>query len=261
MTKDKTLAEAFLEAQTYWEATGKGNTADIMTMRAGVCIETLIEVDARGTVYCEDIDTSHATKVLTALSERGLSRSSVHHYYGAFKRVLTLAGYNVGSWPKAPVAERKVKSIPSDEDIYEVLRAADLAGETKDLVRLILYTGMRVKEALGKNFEIGGGGDCLLVQGKGGHERLIPLDPRIEWLGEHQGDYTTHLKRLKQACKGARVKPFTFHALRHKFATDAYHRSNRNLKVVQQLLGHSDISTTARYIGVDMDDMREAMGL
>jgi site-specific recombinase XerD len=57
----------------------------------------------------------------------------------------------------------------------------------------------------------------------------------------------------------SRVLPdgLTMHTLRHRFASKAY-RGTRNLRAVQQLLGHATIATTERYTAVDDDEMRAA---
>ena len=59
-------------------------------------------------------------------------------------------------------------------------------------------------------------------------------------------------KRLKNACREANVKPaFTAHSLRHTAATLLLNEKNRNLREVQNLLGHKSLATTARYTHVD----------
>ena len=60
------------------------------------------------------------------------------------------------------------------------------------------------------------------------------------------------------ALKAAGIKDFRFHDLRHTAATRAL-RESGNLKVVQQLLGHADIATTARYAHAMTDDVRDVM--
>ena len=60
------------------------------------------------------------------------------------------------------------------------------------------------------------------------------------------------------ALAAAGVSDFRFHDTRHTAATRVL-RKSRNLKVVQQMLGHTTITTTARYAHVQLDDVREAM--
>lgn len=63
---------------------------------------------------------------------------------------------------------------------------------------------------------------------------------------------------FREAVAEARIPDFRFHDLRHTFATRML-RQTRNLKLVSQLLGHKDITTTARYAHVLVDDMRAAL--
>lgn len=51
---------------------------------------------------------------------------------------------------------------------------------------------------------------------------------------------------------------WTLHKLRHRFASKAY-RGTRNLRAVQELLGHANVAITERYTAVDDDEMRAAM--
>jgi site-specific recombinase XerC len=50
---------------------------------------------------------------------------------------------------------------------------------------------------------------------------------------------------------------YTMHTLRHRFGTRAY-RGSRNLRAVQELLGHASIATTERYTAIDDDEIRAA---
>lgn len=65
-------------------------------------------------------------------------------------------------------------------------------------------------------------------------------------------------KDWKAALKAAGIEDFRFHDLRHTAATRTLRASN-NLKVVQEMLGHADIATTARYAHALKDDVRAAM--
>lgn len=122
------------------------------------------------------------------------------------------------------------------------------------------------------------GATDLLVVGKGGHHRRVPLHPDLaeelraelarrrrgshgsgwsgRWVTEHgylfpsdrdPGPITpAHMGRII-----ARVLPeeWTAHSLRHRFATAAY-GAQRDLRAVQELLGHAKPETTARYAAV-----------
>lgn len=113
----------------------------------------------------------------------------------------------------------------------------------------------------------------LRVQGKGGRTRVVPLHPRIVaelevydgaeggWLfpspvrkGDHvSGDYVS--KWLKDALGGE----YTAHTLRHRFGTAVY-KGCKDIRAVQELLGHTKPETTARYVLVDHDELAAAVG-
>jgi len=108
----------------------------------------------------------------------------------------------------------------------------------------------------------------LRVRGKGDVVRLVPVHPLLQdrlaaihgWVfpsprrsGNHVGgDYVS--SRLERVLP----EPYTAHSLRHYFATEAY-RGSHNIRAVQQLLGHADISTTMRYVMVEMEALTTAV--
>lgn len=124
------------------------------------------------------------------------------------------------------------------------------------------------------------------VTGKGGKERLIPMSDELYDLlwrlkdtptkhvftfvaartderkklvrGEHYPMTDAGLRTaMTRATKAGGVENFRFHDVRHTTATRALR--NSNLKVVQKLLGHSDIATTTKYAHVMKEDVRAAL--
>lgn len=81
-------------------------------------------------------------------------------------------------------------------------------------------------------------------------EYLFPNDE-----GNHQRQYPRYLPRL---CKTARVKPFSFHCIRHFAATIAASR-NAPITAIQAILGHEDISTTSIYLQSLDDSVRSTV--
>jgi integrase/recombinase XerC len=119
-------------------------------------------------------------------------------------------------------------------------------------------------------------GAALLVHGKGGKKRVVPISeslaellrrgaaghtpgmPERAWL--FPTGFGGHLTpdRVGRLVALALPGDYSMHTLRHRFATRAY-RGTRNLRAVQVLLGHASIATTERYTAVDDAEIRAAM--
>ena len=150
------------------------------------------------------------------------------------------------------------------------------------LVELLYATGLRVSELISlRSAALLSADGFLTIRGKGGRERLVPLsgaarrgaatylkalreaDEASPWLFPSHGE-AGHLTRqhfaleLKALCREAglpadRVSP---HVLRHAFASHLL-EGGADLRTVQQLLGHADISTTQIYTHVQADRLRQ----
>jgi integrase/recombinase XerD len=168
-------------------------------------------------------------------------------------------------------------------------RAADGVGKRRALrlyaaLETLYATGLRVSELIALPRAVLTADDCVLtIKGKGGRERLVPLNEAARealkahlaavdadrtngraaspWLfpssgGQHltRQRFGQELKRLALATgiEPARVSP---HVLRHAFASHLLERG-ADLRTVQQLLGHADISTTQIYTHVIEERLR-----
>lgn len=140
------------------------------------------------------------------------------------------------------------------------------------LVALALKTGMRRSELANlKPKDIHS--DFLVVRnGKGGKDRVIPLAPAIAQRlqnfieGKKLDEKVFSLKpacisnKIKQFARKAGLDGFHTHTMRHKFATDLLEKG-ANIKVVQELLGHENLSTTEVYLSVTNQGLRDAVEL
>jgi integrase/recombinase XerD len=193
--------------------------------------------------------------------------------------------------PTAQIAMPKIgRSLPkslSEAEVDALLEAptvADPLGHRDRTMLEVLYaTGLRVSELVSlKHNQINLNQGVMRVVGKGNRERLIPLGdeavgwlqqfmqgPRVEILLERQTDYLFPTRRgdrmtrqafwhiIKRYSKKAGVeKELSPHTLRHAFATHLLNHG-ADLRVVQMLLGHSDLSTTQIYTHVARERLKE----
>ena len=238
--------------------------------------------DAPGEVTKADI-----TAYLADLHRRGLAKSSVCRKLSAlraFYRFLRQRKMAVEdpcaalSNPKLPKVHPKVLNVDQAIHLVETEITLDPEG-LRDLALLeVLYgSGLRVSEALGLDFaHVDLDQKLVRVLGKGRKERLVPLTgPAAERLGryiEQRGAFAPAAReqavflgkrggRLSRKQADRIVKemavrsgtPWSIspHTLRHSFASHML-QAGADLRSVQELLGHSRISTTQRYTHLDL---------
>jgi integrase/recombinase XerD len=149
------------------------------------------------------------------------------------------------------------------------------------LIEILYATGMRVSELVGlPRAVLRGDRRVLTIKGKGGRERLVPLNPKArdaldrylavsgrfdnsQWLfpsKSAEGHVTrqSFAKDLKDVTVEAGLDPerVSPHVLRHAFASHLLDRG-ADLRAVQQLLGHADISTTEIYTHVLQERLKK----
>lgn len=252
--------------------------------RGGISLDAAGGTDVRG--YVQELG---ATGAATATSARKLS--ALRQYY----RFLAAEGMREDD-PTAsidsPARSRPLPKTLSEEEVEALFAAArghrGAAGLRLTALLEILYaTGLRVSELVGlPRGALTGDGGFLLVTGKGGKERLVPLSEPAHaalkawtarrgttedgqdsrWLFPSRSR-TGHLTRqrfaqiLKALAVEAGLDPrkVSPHVLRHAFASHLL-AHGADLRSVQRLLGHADISTTEIYTHVLEDRLRRLVG-
>jgi integrase/recombinase XerD len=234
---------------------------------------------------------------LGQLTRRGFAASSVGRRLSAVRQFYRFL-YAEGHRPDDPAAilegpkrGRTVPKVLSIEEVDRLLAAARVAGERAELaapdrlraarltclIEVLYATGLRVSELVTLPASAAEPqARMLIVRGKGGKERLVPLNeaakqamrdylallaaaspkPKSRWLFPSFGE-SGHLTRqhfardLKSLAAAAGLRPdrVSPHVLRHAFASHLLH-NGADLRVVQTLLGHADISTTQIYTHV-----------
>ena len=248
-------------------------------------------------------ESGHIRAYLAHLEGMGLARTTAARRLSAvrqFHRFLHGEGIsrdNPSSIVASPRKGRPLPKIMSQAEITALLdTAAKHAVPAKGgarlrttrmlcLLELLYATGLRVSELVGLSFRAALTDDrFLLIKGKGGRERLVPLSGPAQkqiasyvkvlletvkcepkWLFPSHG-HTGHLTRqhfaleLKSLAREAgldseKVSP---HVLRHAFATHLL-EGGADLRAVQQMLGHADISTTQIYTHVQSERLRQTL--
>ena len=181
------------------------------------------------------------------------------------------------SLPKT-LTEDEVEALLGAPNVSEPLGHRDRA-----MLELLYATGLRVTELISlKQSQVNLNQGVLRIVGKGDRERLIPLGeesqrwlrefiegPRLEILLERQTEYLFPTRRgdrmtrqafwhiIKRYAQKAGIHDgLSPHSLRHAFATHLLNHG-ADLRVVQMLLGHSDLSTTQIYTHVARERMKE----
>lgn len=243
------------------------------------------DIDTWNTLTSADVLKHVAARHRSGLSSKSLQRelSAIRSFY-VFLMKIGEVDNNPAHYVKAPKQARKLPKTLDVDQVTALLEAgANSMLELRDVAIFELFysSGIRLNEMRSLNLvDIDLQARQLMVlKGKGGKSRLLPIGTKAikalqEWLkvrpaqdkennalftsakGKRLGNRSIQL-RLKQWCikKGIpeAVHP---HMLRHSFATHML-ESSRDLRAVQELLGHENISTTQIYTHLDFQHLAE----
>lgn len=243
----------------------------------------------------KDVDIFFLRKYLAHLKEKNLSKKTVARRVAVlrtFFKFLVREGH-VSKSPmtllKTPKIEKKLPMVLEENEITILMDAPedDLPGRRDKAILETLYSGgLRVSELVGLGVE--GidfiGGSCRVI-GKGNKERLCPLgdkalrsirkylelrdqtphkNQRPLFLNHSRNQSGTRLtarsvcrvvnEYIEKTCRKQGVSP---HTLRHSFATHLLNKG-ADLRSVQELLGHENLSTTQIYTHVSTERLKEA---
>lgn len=187
---------------------------------------------------------------------------------------------------EAPKSEKKLPCVLSLSEVEKLINQPDentsMGSRDKSMIELLYATGIRVSELVSLdiddlNFELG----CIKCKGYNAKERIIPIGTMakkalVKYVNEFRGKlvkdnekalfvnyYGKRLTRqgfwkiIKRYTKMAKIdKKITPQTLRHSFATHLI-QNGADLKSVQEMLGHSDISTTQIYMQLTKNRIKE----
>ncbi|NEV64245.1 site-specific tyrosine recombinase XerD [Thiorhodococcus minor] len=187
----------------------------------------------------------------------------------------------------APKIGRQLPKTLTESEVEALLGAPDTQDprghRDRTMLEVLYASGLRVSELVGLTpSQVSLTQGVVRITGKGGKERLVPLGeeacawlreyvrgPRADVLGGRVSDYlfptsrsdcmtrqTFWLLIKRYALQAGVVKPLSPHTLRHAFATHLLNHG-ADLRVVQMLLGHSDLSTTQIYTHVARERLKQ----
>lgn len=225
--------------------------------------------------------------------DNGLAHTSVARSLSCLKsfyKFLQMEGYiekNPTTNLETPRIKRKLPSVLSVDEINQLMQQPDvltlLGIRDRAMLELMYGTGVRVSELLAlKLDDINMTAGFLRCLGKGSKERIVPVNKTaLDWVQRYLVKARNFLiknhleKSLFVNANGKRMsrqgffkilsryaekagirKEVTPHTLRHSFATHLL-ENGADLRVVQELLGHADISTTQIYTHLTTSRLRE----
>lgn len=243
--------------------------------------------ESKGVQELNDIQRTHLNSYLLELREKQYLPPSV------MRKIASLRGFfkwlcaneiclqNPTLTLEQPKIPRKLPKVMSISDIENIL-TSNLNKKQRLIVELLYGCGLRVSELVGlKTNSIDLSANYLKCSGKGSKERLVPLGSKakeaLQSYFEHRDflvkKHNLDTKNLFLADDGrflTRQDVYNFiheqgkrihknispHTLRHSFATHLL-ENGADLRVVQELLGHSDVSTTQLYTHISKKRLKE----
>lgn len=269
-----TLSNYRRDAQRYVDWLAQAGRRDLGEVTS-LDLEAYVADLRRGCGDCAPLAASSAARALTVA--RGL------HRFAVAEGLLTA---DVAAAVHPPRAGEKLPDTLSIDEVAALLDScpADTPTQLRDkaLLELLYASGARVSEALALNLDdVTGDEGVITVTGKGGKQRLVPVGAAARAALEAYlvrgrpalANGTSHalflnkrggaLSRqsawmvIKDAAERARLgKDISPHTLRHSFATHLL-EGGADVRTVQELLGHSSVTTTQIYTHVTAENLRE----
>ncbi len=235
------------------------------------------------------IDERLLRRYIFSMQSSGLSSSTVHDYYGAVQSLLKYSASagvisnNPAAAVQKPKKSHRLPTVLSEAQSQALLDACPdwswKGKRDKTAIFLLLGSGLRLSELLSLNlYDIDHDG-FLRVIGKGDKERSVPIEDNVikvlqDWMGvrahvlngkPHEALFINRQRGRMGKAFGQSVREIgkragfhcTPHALRHTFATD-WIRGGGDSTTLRDILGHSNISITEKYISLAQKDFRQA---
>lgn len=241
-----------------------------------------------------NVSREQITGYMTQLKEKGLAAATIARKLAAIKafyRFMTAEGYmdaNPAEVVEAGTKGIKLPRVLSEDEVVRLLSQPDITTaegfRDRTMLEVLYATGMRVSELINLTLErVDLNMKYIIAFGKGSKERIVPLGsvaaeflqqylekvrPKLTHAGRNTnivflafGGHELTRQRFWQIIRAygrkANInKALTPHILRHSFATHLLD-NGADLRSVQELLGHSDISTTQIYTHLTNKRLRD----
>lgn len=241
-----------------------------------------------------NVSREQITGYMTQLKEKGLAAATIARKLAAIKafyRFMTAEGYmdaNPAEVVEAGTKGIKLPRVLSEDEVVRLLNQPDITTaegfRDRTMLEVLYATGMRVSELINLTLErVDLNMNYIIAFGKGSKERIVPLGsvaaeflqqylekvrPKLTHAGRNTnivflafGGHELTRQRFWQIIRAygrkANInKALTPHILRHSFATHLLD-NGADLRSVQELLGHSDISTTQIYTHLTNKRLRD----
>lgn len=241
-----------------------------------------------------NVNREQITGYMTQLKEKGLAAATIARKLAAIKafyRFMTAEGYmdaNPAEVVEAGTKGIKLPRVLSEDEVVRLLNQPDITTaegfRDRTMLEVLYATGMRVSELINLTLErVDLNTKYIIAFGKGSKERIVPLGsvaaeflqqylekvrPKLTHAGRNTnivflafGGHELTRQRFWQIIRAygrkANInKALTPHILRHSFATHLLD-NGADLRSVQELLGHSDISTTQIYTHLTNKRLRD----
>lgn len=241
-----------------------------------------------------EVNPEHISSFFKLLNELGLSGTSSARYFSSLKGFFLFLIKNkyILKNPiekiSAPKLSKKLPSVLDVSEVEKILSQPNISDKfglrDKAMLELFYACGTRVSELINlKISDLFFGDEIIRVFGKGSKERLIPIgSSAIKWISDYlklsrpllmkksksenylflnsrssklsrMGVWKIIDRYIKEAGIEKEVHPHTF---RHSFATHLL-EGGADLRAVQEMLGHADISTTQIYTHIDRDYIKQ----
>lgn len=243
-------------------------------------------VSERNVRRISSIKPTHIIDYLGVCKQRGKSDASINRYYMAiraycrFLRRIKAIAHDLTEDVSPPKNNQKAPRIPSIEEMQELLNMPNIETESglrdRAILELLYSSGLRATELCSLQIHEVAISKVMVSEGKRSKTRTVPItEEAYMWIERYIAQYrgkengTLFLTKMKKPlrrqllckmiaeyAKKAGIEGVTTHTLRHACATHLLD-AGADLRLIQEVLGHSSIASTQRYTHLSSSKMQE----